>query len=88
MINQHSSTQNSPERFHLEAGAGAPVVLLHCSAGSSRSFLPLMEALSAEFHVYAPDLLGSWREWGVAARCPPGTGHGGGGVRTLLRLGR
>jgi pimeloyl-ACP methyl ester carboxylesterase len=63
MINQNSSTQNSPERFYLEAGAGAPVVLLHCSAGSSRSFLPLIEDLSADFHVYAPDLLGYGGNW-------------------------
>jgi pimeloyl-ACP methyl ester carboxylesterase len=58
MIDQHSKAQDTPERFYPEAGAGAPVLLPHCSAGPSRSYLPLIEDLPADFCAIAPDLLG------------------------------
>ncbi|MFT7287944.1 MAG: pimeloyl-ACP methyl ester carboxylesterase [Halieaceae bacterium] len=40
------------------AGAGLPVLLLHESPRSSRSLLPLLEALGDEFRVIAPDTPG------------------------------
>jgi pimeloyl-ACP methyl ester carboxylesterase len=54
-----------------EAGTGPAVVLLHGWGGDSRSFWPVYQALTAEFHVLAPDLPGFGRSalppaaWGV-----------------------
>lgn len=42
-----------------EAGAGAAVVCLHCSASTSGQWRPLMERLADRYHVIAPDLYGS-----------------------------
>lgn len=41
-----------------ESGLGEPVVLLHGFTGSSASLAGLMAALSEQYHVFAPDLLG------------------------------
>jgi pimeloyl-ACP methyl ester carboxylesterase len=42
----------------IRAGTGTPILLLHCGAGSSKSFLPVIDDLSRDFRVIAPDLLG------------------------------
>jgi pimeloyl-ACP methyl ester carboxylesterase len=41
-----------------EAGAGAPVVLLHCSSSAWGQWRALGEIMAPRFHVLAPDLLG------------------------------
>ena len=43
---------------YFAAGAGEPVVLLHCSAGSGRQWAGVAEALRSDFRVIAPDLCG------------------------------
>ena len=40
------------------AGTGPPLILFHASPSSSRMFIPLIEALSAHFFVFAPDTPG------------------------------
>ena len=42
-----------------EAGSGAAVVCLHCSASTSGQWRPLMDLLADRFHLIAPDLYGS-----------------------------
>ncbi|MDQ2749716.1 MAG: alpha/beta fold hydrolase [Actinomycetota bacterium] len=48
------------ETFYLEAGPvdAAPVVLVHGLGATNASMLPLIAALSQDFHVLAPDLPG------------------------------
>jgi pimeloyl-ACP methyl ester carboxylesterase len=48
------------DTFYLEAGPldAPPVVLVHGLAATNASMLPLVSALSREFHVLAPDLPG------------------------------
>jgi pimeloyl-ACP methyl ester carboxylesterase len=58
MTNQALKASRPREQAVIQAGSGAPVVLLHCGAGSSKSFLPIIEDLSRDFQVIAPDLLG------------------------------
>ncbi|MBT3550373.1 MAG: alpha/beta fold hydrolase [Rhodospirillaceae bacterium] len=41
-----------------DTGAGAPVILLHCSSSARSQWRELGETLAADFHVMAPDLLG------------------------------
>src|SRR5262249_359887 len=43
---------------YFAAGAGEPVVLLHCSADSGRQWAGVAEALRSDFRVIAPDLCG------------------------------
>ena len=52
---------NDGDRFYREAGAGEPIILLHCSSGSSGVWAPVMNQLSQGYHVIAPDLLGYGR---------------------------
>jgi pimeloyl-ACP methyl ester carboxylesterase len=49
------------QRFYLEAGAGEPIVLLHCSAGASGAWMPVIGHLGPNFRALAPDLLGYGR---------------------------
>lgn len=49
------------DRFYREAGAGEPIVLLHCSSGSSGAWAPVMNHLGQDCRVLAPDLLGYGR---------------------------
>lgn len=49
------------DRFYREAGAGEPIVLLHCSSGSSGAWAPVMNHLGQDYRVLAPDLLGYGR---------------------------
>jgi pimeloyl-ACP methyl ester carboxylesterase len=48
-------------RFYLELGAGEPIVLLHCSAGASSAWMPVIDHLGPGFRALAPDLLGYGR---------------------------
>ena len=43
---------------YFASGAGEPVVLLHCTAGSGRQWADVAEALRPNFRVIAPDLCG------------------------------
>jgi pimeloyl-ACP methyl ester carboxylesterase len=67
---QDAGTFSSPENtfIHVSAGdmtvayfsvgSGEPVVLLHCTGGSNKQWLPLAEILRTRFEVIAPDLCG------------------------------
>ena len=57
----HRLETKEGDRFYREAGAGAPIVLLHCSSGSSGAWAPVMNHLSQDYRVLAPDLLGYGR---------------------------
>ena len=46
-------------RFFREAGTGPGVVCLHSNASTSAQWRSLMDQLSPQFHVLAPDLLGA-----------------------------
>lgn len=43
---------------YFAVGAGEPIVLLHCTAGSGRQWTDMAEALCPNFQVVAPDLCG------------------------------
>ncbi len=45
--------------FTREAGSGPSVVCLHANASSSNQWRDLMDMLSPQFHVFAPDSCGS-----------------------------
>jgi len=45
---------------YLEAGRGAPVILLHGSGGEGARWMPTIKGLASEFRVIAPDQIG----WG------------------------
>ncbi|MDP9118158.1 MAG: alpha/beta fold hydrolase [Actinomycetota bacterium] len=55
-----STTAGGIETFYLEAGPvdAPPVVLVHGLSATNASMLPLISALSRDFHVLAPDLPG------------------------------
>jgi abhydrolase domain-containing protein 6 len=53
---------------YLEAGNGAPLVLVHGFTGSKENWLPLMRLLKGRYRVIAPDLPG----WGESERQPHG----------------
>ena len=57
----HRLETKEGERFYREAGAGEPIVLLHCSSGSSGAWAPVMNHLGQDYRVLAPDLLGYGR---------------------------
>jgi pimeloyl-ACP methyl ester carboxylesterase len=46
------------EIAYLDQGEGPPVIIAHCSSASHREWLPLIEKLSPEWRVLAPDLIG------------------------------
>jgi len=54
---------------YLEAGDGPPLLLLHGFTGSKENWLPVVDALSRDFRVLAPDLPG-WG-FGDAPSQPP-----------------
>jgi len=47
---------------YLEAGRGAPVILLHGSGGEGARWMPTIKGLASEFRVIAPDQIG----WGAS----------------------
>jgi len=57
----HRLETREGDRFYREAGAGEPIVLLHCSSGSSGAWAPIMNHLGKDYRVLAPDLLGYGR---------------------------
>ena len=57
----HRLKTKEGDRFYREAGAGEPIVLLHCSSGSSGAWAPVMNNLAQDYRVLAPDLLGYGR---------------------------
>lgn len=57
----HRLETKEGDRFYREAGAGEPIVLLHCSSGSSGAWAPVMNHLGQDYRVLAPDLLGYGR---------------------------
>src|SRR6516225_1212976 len=57
----HRLETREGDRFYREAGAGEPIVFLHCSAGSSGAWVPVMTELGRDYRVLAPDLLGYGR---------------------------
>jgi pimeloyl-ACP methyl ester carboxylesterase len=57
----HRLETKEGDRFYREAGAGEPILLLHCSSGSSGAWVPVMNHLSEDYRVLAPDLLGYGR---------------------------
>jgi pimeloyl-ACP methyl ester carboxylesterase len=55
------------EIAYLDQGEGPPVIIAHCSSASHKEWLPLIEKLSSEWRVLAPDFIGygqsdSWPE--------------------------
>lgn len=57
----HRLETKEGDRFYREAGAGEPIVLLHCSSGSSGAWAPVMNYLGQDYRGLAPDLLGYGR---------------------------
>ena len=57
----HRLETKEGDRFYRQAGAGEPIVLMHCSSGSSGAWAPVMNHLSQDYRVLAPDLLGYGR---------------------------
>jgi 2-hydroxymuconate-semialdehyde hydrolase/2-hydroxy-6-oxo-octa-2,4-dienoate hydrolase len=47
---------------YIEAGRGAPVILLHGSGGEGARWMPTIKGLASEFRVIAPDQIG----WGAS----------------------
>src|SRR5579871_6148328 len=43
---------------YLEAGSGAPMVLLHGLSSSKEAWLPVIPTLTSHWHIYIPDLRG------------------------------
>ena len=60
MTYHHLETKEG-DRFYRDAGVGQPIVLLHCSAGSSGAWVPVIDQLGQGYRVLAPDLLGYGR---------------------------
>jgi pimeloyl-ACP methyl ester carboxylesterase len=57
----HRLETKEGDHFYREAGAGEPIVLLHCSSGSSGTWAAIMNLLGQDYRVLAPDLLGYGR---------------------------
>ncbi|MGI8725980.1 MAG: alpha/beta fold hydrolase [Methyloceanibacter sp.] len=49
---------NGVEITYLDQGKGANVIVGHCSSASHKEWLPLMQMLSADWRVLAPDFIG------------------------------
>jgi pimeloyl-ACP methyl ester carboxylesterase len=66
---------------YLEAGRGAPVILLHGSGGEGARWMPTMQGLAPSFRVIAPDQIG----WGASDK-PLTIYHGGVFAEFLARF--
>src|SRR5215469_358759 len=66
---------------YLEAGRGAPVILLHGSGGEGARWMPTMQGLAPDFRVIAPDQIG----WGASDK-PLTIYHGGVFAEFLARF--
>ena len=51
-------TSSGVEIAYLDEGKGPAVVVGHCSSASHKEWLPLIEALKADWRVLAPDFIG------------------------------
>lgn len=51
-------TASGVDIAYLDVGKGPVVILGHCSSASHREWLPLIEALKADWRVLAPDFIG------------------------------
>ena len=49
------------EIAYLDQGEGPIVIAAHCSSASHKEWLPLIDRLSSEWRVLAPDLIGYGR---------------------------
>jgi pimeloyl-ACP methyl ester carboxylesterase len=49
------------EIAYLDRGEGPAVIVGHCSAASHKEWLPLIERLAPDWHVFAPDFIGYGR---------------------------
>lgn len=58
MIASYTAGIEGVELHYLNAGHGAPVILLHGYAETSRMWRPIIPALAEPFNVVAPDLPG------------------------------
>src|SRR3989442_5431588 len=65
---------------YVEAGRGAPVILLHGSGGEGARWMPTIKGLASEFRVIAPDQIG----WGASGK--PMTVYHNGVFTELLAL--
>ena len=70
---------------YRDVGAGAPVILAHCSGGTHAVWAPLVNTLRDRYRVLAPDLLGYGRSepWPVNATLHPWSDLGA--ILTLAR---
>jgi 2-hydroxy-6-oxonona-2,4-dienedioate hydrolase len=66
---------------YLEAGGGAPVILLHGSGGEGARWMPTIKGLAGDFRVIAPDQIG----WGASDK-PMTIYHGGVFAQFLARF--
>src|SRR5262245_55811544 len=66
---------------YLEAGRGAPVILLHGVGGEGARWMPTIQALAPDFRVIAPDQIG----WGASDK-PMTIYHGGVFAEFLARF--
>jgi pimeloyl-ACP methyl ester carboxylesterase len=51
-------TSDGVEVAYLDRGEGPAVILGHCSSASHKEWLPLIEKLTPDWHVLAPDFIG------------------------------
>ncbi len=58
MQNEHSFDTGELTLNYFEGGTGAPMVLLHGLTSKWQGLYPLIPALTAKWHVFAPDLRG------------------------------
>lgn len=71
-----STSANGLERLDVEGfsaayyhgGAGAPVIVAHCSSASHKALKPILHQLERRYEVFAPDLIG----YGQSERWPDG----------------
>jgi pimeloyl-ACP methyl ester carboxylesterase len=75
MTYQSLQTADRGRHFFLDDGAGAPVILLHCSSGSSSAWTAVIDGLGRGYRTLAPDLLGYGRNfpWPRGADLGPDT---------------
>ena len=72
-IRSRTVTANGLRMHVTEAGAGAPVLLLHGFPQSSREWARVMTALAPRAHLIAPDLRGAGRTDAPTAGYDPAT---------------
>jgi pimeloyl-ACP methyl ester carboxylesterase len=82
----HRLETKEGDRFYREAGAGEPIVLLHCSSGSSGAWALVMNHLGQDYRVLAPDLLGYGRSAPWQSDAPLGSDAELGIVGALLNI--